>query len=45
MGKAFNKQAKQLYRGWVAGFNTYVRSGQLRDPACSGRAVGPEDHR
>ncbi len=38
VGKAFNKQAKQLYRGWVAGFNTYLSSGQLRDPACRGRA-------
>jgi acyl-homoserine-lactone acylase len=30
-------QARQLYRGWVAGYNAYLRSGKLRDPTCKGR--------
>ncbi len=25
---------RRLYRGWVQGFNAYLRSGRLRDPSC-----------
>jgi len=30
-------QARQLYRGWVAGYNAYLHSGKLRDPSCKGK--------
>jgi acyl-homoserine-lactone acylase len=30
-------QARQLYAGWAAGYNRYLRSGKLRDPACKRR--------
>ena len=26
-----------LYKGWAAGYNAYLRSGKLRDPACKGK--------
>ncbi|MGZ5359753.1 MAG: penicillin acylase family protein, partial [Solirubrobacterales bacterium] len=32
----FGKQARQLYRGWLEGFNAYLKSGRLKDPACRG---------
>ena len=28
---------KALYKGWAAGYNAYLRSGKLRDPACKGK--------
>lgn len=30
-------QVRALYSGWVAGYNHYLRSGRLRDPACKGK--------
>src|SRR5579875_1608064 len=30
-------QVRAVYEGWVAGYNRYLRSGLLRDPACRGR--------
>jgi acyl-homoserine-lactone acylase len=30
-------QARQLYRGWIAGYNAYLRSGKLRDPTRKGK--------
>ncbi len=30
-------QARQIYTGWIAGYNRYLRSGKLRDPSCKGR--------
>jgi acyl-homoserine-lactone acylase len=30
-------QVRQLYVGWIAGYNRYLRSGRLRDPACHGK--------
>jgi acyl-homoserine-lactone acylase len=30
-------QARQLYSGWVAGYNAYLRSRKLRAPTCKGR--------
>ena len=30
-------QVRQTYEGWVAGYNHYLKSGKLRDPACRGR--------
>jgi acyl-homoserine-lactone acylase len=30
-------QVKQLFEGYVKGFNAYLSSGQLRDPACAGQ--------
>jgi acyl-homoserine-lactone acylase len=30
-------QVRQVYTGWVDGYNTYLRSGKLRDPACKGK--------
>ena len=30
-------QARQVYNGWIAGYNGYLRSGKLRDPACKGK--------
>ena len=38
LAKGFGKQANQLYRGWVEGFNAYLASKKLRDPACRGAA-------
>ena len=32
-----NADAKALYKGWAAGYNAYLRSGKLRDPACKGK--------
>ena len=37
-------QVRQLYTGFVAGYNRYLRSGQNRDPAVQGQAVGAADH-
>src|SRR5215208_5240124 len=31
-----NADAKALYQGWAAGYNAYLRSGKLCDPACEG---------
>jgi acyl-homoserine-lactone acylase len=30
-------QVRQLYAGYVAGYNAYLASGKLRDPACAGK--------
>ncbi len=30
-------QVLQLYRGFVAGYNAYLRSGELNDPSCAGK--------
>jgi acyl-homoserine-lactone acylase len=30
-------QVRQAYTGWVGGYNAYLRSGKLRDPACKGK--------
>ncbi len=30
-------QVRQLYAGFVAGYNRYLRSGKLRDPRCKGK--------
>jgi len=30
-------QVLQLYRGYVAGYNAYLRSGELNDPTCAGK--------
>ncbi len=30
-------QIKSLYEGYVAGYNAYLRSGQLHDPRCAGK--------
>ena len=30
-------QVRQLYTGWVDGYNAYLRSGKLRDPSCKGK--------
>ncbi|MGH2859600.1 MAG: penicillin acylase family protein [Solirubrobacteraceae bacterium] len=30
-------QMRALYSGWVAGYNHFLRSGRLRDPACKGK--------
>ena len=38
LGRELGKQPTALYRGWVAGFNRYLRSGKLEDPACKGKA-------
>ena len=43
--KGFSKQAKQLYRGWVEGFNAYLALRQASRPGLPGQAVGAEDHR
>jgi acyl-homoserine-lactone acylase len=32
-----SRRAKGLYRGWVEGYNAYLRSGKLRDPRCRGK--------
>lgn len=34
--KAFNKDAMDLYKGWVAGYNAYVKKGKIKDPNCKG---------
>jgi acyl-homoserine-lactone acylase len=31
------RQVRDTYRGWVAGYNAYLRSGKLRDPRCKGK--------
>ncbi len=31
-------QVRQVYQGFVAGYNAYLRSGKLNDPACRGKA-------
>jgi acyl-homoserine-lactone acylase len=28
---------RQVYAGWIAGYNRYLRSGKLRDPNCKGK--------
>ena len=30
-------QSRQLYHGWAGGYNAYLRSRKLRDPACKGK--------
>jgi acyl-homoserine-lactone acylase len=30
-------QVKQVYQGFVAGYNAYLRSGKLNDPTCKGK--------
>jgi acyl-homoserine-lactone acylase len=30
-------QVKQIFEGYVKGYNAYLRSGQLHDPACAGK--------
>ncbi len=30
-------QVRELYTGWIAGYNRYLKSGRLRDPACKGK--------
>ncbi len=30
-------QVRQMYTGWVDGYNHYLASGKLRDPACKGK--------
>ncbi|MGH2871795.1 MAG: penicillin acylase family protein, partial [Solirubrobacteraceae bacterium] len=30
-------QVRELYEGWIAGYNAYLKSGKLRDPTCRGR--------
>ncbi len=30
-------QVRQVYTGWIAAYNRYLRSGKLRDPACKGK--------
>ena len=32
-----NADVKALYKGWAGGYNAYLRSGKLRDPACKGK--------
>ena len=32
-----SRRIKGLYRGWAAGYNAYLRSGELRDPTCKGK--------
>jgi acyl-homoserine-lactone acylase len=29
-------EVRQVYQGFVAGYNRYLRSGRLRDPRCKG---------
>jgi acyl-homoserine-lactone acylase len=39
-GKAPNgllPQVRQVYTGWIAGYNHYLKSGKLRDPSCKGK--------
>lgn len=35
--KAFSKDAKDIYKGWVAGYNAYLKKGKIKDPACKGK--------
>ena len=37
VGRAFNKRTAALYHGWAQGYNAYLRSGKLKDPACKGK--------
>lgn len=30
-------QVRQVYKGWIAAYNHYLRSGQLNDPRCKGK--------
>ncbi len=30
-------QVRQVYTGWIAAYNRYLRSGRLRDPSCQGK--------
>src|SRR6201996_6248682 len=30
-------QVRDVYTGWIAGYNAYLRSGKLRDPSCKGK--------
>ncbi|HET8977879.1 MAG TPA: penicillin acylase family protein [Solirubrobacteraceae bacterium] len=30
-------QVRQVYTGWIAGYNRYLRSGKLNDPTCKGK--------
>jgi acyl-homoserine-lactone acylase len=30
-------QVREIYNGWIAGYNRYLKSGKLRDPACKGK--------
>ena len=30
-------QVREIYTGWVAGYNRYLASGKLRDPVCKGK--------
>lgn len=30
-------QVRQIYMGFIAGYNTYLRSGKLQDPTCKGK--------
>ncbi len=34
--KAFSKDSKRLYKGWVAGYNAYLKHNKVKDPACKG---------
>jgi acyl-homoserine-lactone acylase len=34
---AFLPQVRQVYAGFVAGYNRFLRSGKLRDPSCKGK--------
>jgi acyl-homoserine-lactone acylase len=33
----FGQRPTELYKGWKAGFNAYLKSGKLRDPSCKGQ--------
>lgn len=37
LGKSFKTETADLYRGWMEGFNAFLRSGRLRDPTCKGK--------
>ena len=34
--KGFSKNAKDLFKGWVKGYNTYLKKNKVKDPACKG---------
>lgn len=34
--KGFSKNAKDLFKGWVAGYNAYLKKNKVKDPACKG---------
>lgn len=34
--KKFSADATQLYKGWVAGYNAYLKHNKVKDPACKG---------